>query len=379
MSHSTSGMIRSAGGSKSPNHGVFTASVKRITAYSTIGITVAVALGVFGWFWHTTNDVFAEQSLGTAVHATTVSPASTSQSVKLIAVGDIMLSRNVGSAIVSHHDVNYPFKNITSFLKTGDFVFANLETPITAGAPVLTGSMTFRSDPGVEKGLKNAGVTIVSLANNHTMNKGVNGMRDTLSYLDKAGIKHAGGGMNITEALTPAIVTVKGVRFAFLAFNDSDVVPASYGATASHAGTALMDAAVMAKAVKAAKKKADVVIVSMHSGTEYKPTPNSRQTSFAHAAIDAGATIVIGHHPHVVQTVEKYKGKWIIYSLGNFVFDQMWSNDTRRGMTATITFKKKAVEHIDYAPVLIENYAQPRLLTGKDGEAVIARLKLPKQ
>ncbi len=366
-------------GSRSLSQSFLTTHVKQPIAYTLI---IVAAIGGTALFLSSLRTTNAAQAASIAIPVTTDRTASVTSTasapVTLIAVGDIMLSRNVGAAIVKHHDVNYPFLNVSDYLKSADVVFANLETPITPGKPVLTGSMTFRSDPGVEKGMKTAGISVVSLANNHTMNQGTKGLSDTISYLDKAGITHAGAGATLADALKPATLTIKGVKFAFLAFNDSDVVPASYGATTTHAGTAFMNIATMANAVKAAKKKADVVIVSMHSGTEYTPTPNARQTAFARGAIDAGAEIVIGHHPHVVQTVEKYKGKWILYSLGNFVFDQMWSMDTRHGMTAKITFKGTKVSTIEYTPVLIENYAQPRIMTGKDAAAVIARLGLKK-
>jgi poly-gamma-glutamate capsule biosynthesis protein CapA/YwtB (metallophosphatase superfamily) len=154
----------------------------------------------------------------------------------------------------------------------------------------------------------------------------------------------------------------------------------------------------MTAAVKAAKAKANFVIVSMHSGTEYAPRPNKRQQQFARAAIDSGAELVLGHHPHVVQTAEIYKGKYIFYSLGNFVFDQMWSRQTREGLMLKIIFNKDGivchscdlpteasakagsrnpVPKIEYQPVLIYDYAQPRILTGKAAAKVLARLKLP--
>jgi len=348
--------------------------VKRPIAFTLVFAIALGCAGVFAYSLRITDDAQAASIATVAV----VAPANKTASVTLIAVGDIMLSRNVGAKIVKHKDVNYPFLKVRDVLKKADAVFANLETPITAGAPVLTGSFSFRSDPGVEKGMKNAGISVVSLANNHTMNKGATGLRDTIKYLDKAKIAHVGAGATLADATKPATLTLKGVKFAFLAYNDSDVVPASYGATVKRAGNALMDIPTMKDAVKAAKKKADVVIVSMHSGIEYTPTPNKRQTAFAHAAIDAGAELVIGHHPHVVQTVEKYKGKWIMYSLGNFVFDQMWSQDTRRGMIAKIRFTGSKVTGIEYSPVLIEDYSQPRILTGKDADAVIARLGLKK-
>ncbi|MFH0829324.1 MAG: CapA family protein [Candidatus Kerfeldbacteria bacterium] len=301
----------------------------------------------------------------------------TDHTVTMVAVGDVMLSRNVGTAMTKRNDYNYPFLKTRNLLKKGDIVFCNLETAIFPGRPIKTGEMSFRSDVQVARAMKDAGFTVVSLANNHVPNFGAKGIADTLKYLDKAGIAHVGAGANVKQALKAATMTVNDVRFSILAYNDSDVVPASYGATEKRAGTALMDVTAMVNAVKAAKKTSDIVIVSMHSGTEYKATPNARQQRFARAAIDAGAVIVIGHHPHVVQSVEKYKGKWIIYSLGNFVFDQMWSVPTRQGVMASIIFTKEGVSRIDYTPVQIENYAQPRVLTGAEAKAVLARLKLP--
>ncbi len=292
----------------------------------------------------------------------------------LIAVGDNMLSRDVARRI-NIHGVDYPYDATRDYLKAADITFGNLETPITPGPSVPVNSMTFHSDPKVVPGIARAGFDILSLANNHTPNYGQSGLLDTFRYLDDAGVKYVGAGKNSDEAEAAIYMEAQGIRFAFLAYNDSDVVPDSYGASANRAGTNIMDISKMQKAVTEAKKKADIVIVSMHSGVEYTATPNSHQKNFAHAAIDAGADVVLGHHPHVVQTLEKYNGKFIIYSLGNFVFDQMWSQDTRKGMTAKIFFTQNGVDHIEFHPVLIYDYAQPRLLDGKEKEAVLARLK----
>lgn len=296
--------------------------------------------------------------------------------VSLIAVGDIMMSRTVAKKIKAKKDINYPFLKIKDYLKSADLVFANLEAPITAGPDVPTGSMVFHNDPGAEKALAAANISIVSLANNHTPNYGQRGLLDTFKYLKAAGIKYAGAGKDEAEAFAPAVFEARGLKFALLAYNDSDVVPDSYGASSKRAGTALMNLAKMRQAVKAVRPKVDFVIVSMHSGKEYTETLTKSQTDFAHAAIEAGAELVIGHHPHVVQRVEKYKDKYILYSLGNFVFDQMWSEDTKRGMTAKIIFKKTGVSKIEFLPVKIEDYAQPRPLTGQEAEAVGKRLRL---
>lgn len=294
----------------------------------------------------------------------------------LIAVGDIMLSRDVARRI-NIKGVDYPYDATRDYLKSADITFGNLETPITPGPSVPVNSMTFHSDPKVAPGLARAGFDILSLANNHTPNYGQAGLLDTFKYLSEGGIKFVGAGKNAADAEAPVYIEAQGIKFAFLAYNDTDVVPDSYGASTSRAGTNFMDISKVQKAVPEARKHADVVIVSMHSGVEYTATPNSHQKNFAHASIDAGADMVIGHHPHVAQTLEKYNGKFIIYSLGNFVFDQMWSRETRRGMTAKIFFTENTVDHIEFHPVLIYDYAEPRLLDGSEKDAVLARLQYP--
>ena len=299
---------------------------------------------------------------------------STETAVSLIAVGDVMLSRTVAKKIKDNKDVNYPFFKMKDYLASADLVFANQETPITPGPIVPSGSMVFHADPGVEKALKNNNFSIVSLANNHTPNYGQKGLLDTFKY--SVDIKYTGAEENEQKTNQPVIIEEKGLKIAFLAFNDRDVVPSSYGAGINRAGTALMDVGKMTDAVKKARLQADLVIVSMHSGNEYTEIINSSQSVFAHAAIDAGAELVIGHHPHVVQRIEKYQGKYIFYSLGNFVFDQMWSEDTRQGIAVKIYLGKEGMKKAEITPIIIENYSQPNILSGDKANKVLKRLKV---
>lgn len=279
----------------------------------------------------------------------------------LIAVGDIMTSRVVAQKMLAH-GYNYPFLGVGDYLKTGDIVFGNLETAITPGREIKTGETMFRSDPEVAQALRNAGFSILSLANNHTPNFGENGLKDTFKYLTEAGLKFVGAGNNDAEAYAPVFIEINGLKFAFLAYNSTDVVPADYGAGPFRAGTALMDVGKMTEAVTAVGKEADFVVVSMHAGSEYSDAPNEAQVNFAHAAIDAGADLVIGHHPHVTQPEEIYKGRHIFYSLGNFVFDQMWSQKTKEGLMVKIIFNKQGVSKIETKKILIEDYSRPRIV-----------------
>lgn len=298
-----------------------------------------------------------------------------SEEASLIAVGDISFSRSV-EKMTKSRGLDYPLLKIKGYLQGADIVFGNLETPLTPGREISTGEMIFRSNPGTETALKDAGFNLLSLANNHTMNFGTKGLEDTFKYLKQAGIEYVGAGENDQEAYQPVYVESNGIKFAFLAYQNPKIVPASYRATASHAGTAFMDAEKMTGAVKEAKQQADFIIVSMHAGDEYDDKTNDSQISFAHSAIDAGADLVIGHHPHVVQPLEKYKNKYIFYSLGNFIFDQMWSQETKRGLAIKIFFTKDKICGVSFLPVIIENYCQPRPADEKESKQILQRLNL---
>ena len=300
-----------------------------------------------------------------------------SEEVSLVAVGDISYSRGVERIVKKQNDINYPFLKIWDYLKSADLVFGNLETPITQGPEIPDFEMIFRSNPGTEQALKQAGFSIFSLANNHTPNFGEKGLKDTFNFLESAGIKYVGAGQNEQEAYQPVYVEKRGIKFAFLAYNDTNVVPAYYEASANRLGTAFMRIDKMTEAVKEAKQKADFVIVSMHAGIEYDGKPNNSQINFAHVAIDVGADLVIGHHPHVVQTLEKYKGKYIFYSLGNFVFDQPQSQETKEGLAIKIYFANNEINKISLLPVVMENLAQPRMANKNEVDKILRRLNFP--
>jgi len=300
---------------------------------------------------------------------------SRKERVSLIAVGDVSFSRAGERIIKKEKDINYPFLKIKDYLKSGDIVFANLETPITSGPEIPNFAMIFRSNPGTEKALKQAGFSLLSLANNHTLNFAEKGLKDTLAYLESVGIQYVGAGENRQKAYQPVYIEKKGIKFAFLAYSDGGLVPDTYEAGENHAGIAFINQEEMMKAVRKARAKADFVIVSLHAGTEYTDTPNDLQVNFAHAAVDAGADLIIGHHPHVVQPLEQYRGKYIFYSLGNFVFDQPQKRETREGLAIKVYFSKEKIEKISLLPVVMENLAQPRMASEDEADKILARLK----
>jgi len=198
-----------------------------------------------------------------------------------------------------------------------------LETPITEGPEIPDFEMIFRSNPGTEQALKQAGFSVLSLANNHTLNFGEKGLKDTLNYLENVDIKYAGAGQNEQEAFQPVYIEKKDIKFCFSWHITTAML---FRFITRHPAIArerhLCELNKMIEAVKEAKYKADFVIISMHAGIEYAEEPNNSQINFAHAAIDAGADLVIGHHPHVVQTLENTKANtfftaWEILFLTN--------------------------------------------------------------
>ncbi len=302
-------------------------------------------------------------------HTKYVQPEPTE--TKLVAVGDIMLSRTVERKMVELKDWHYPFSATADTTAAAEITFGNLESPFLEGPIVPTGQMVFRADPQAVAGLLHGGFDVLSLANNHIKNQGARGIEKTITTLDRAGITHVGAGSDEREAHEPAILEVQGVRFGFLAYTDNAFTPASYEAKENSAGAAMIDEEDIIADLEMLKPQVDVTIVSLHYGSEYALTPNKKQVAISHAAIDHGAALVIGHHPHVIEPVEAYHSGYIFYSLGNFIFDQMWDDEVRHGMVATVTFQDAAISNVALSAVEIENYSQPRLLEGADGEAIL--------
>lgn len=240
--------------------------------------------------------------------------------VKFSAVGDILLDRGVRKSI-EQNNIYFPFEKVALYFKSNDINFFNLETPLAykSDGVRINKRFSFRSEPEVIKGLKFSNLNVASVANNHTIDFGKSGFIKTIEYLKKDSIIPVGGGNNQDEAFTPAILNVKDQRTAIFGylefllegtiFNQSQPYPA-YG-----------DIDRLCNEIKSIRPKVDNIIISFHWGQEGAITPTMKQTEYAHKVIDAGADLVIGHHPHVLQSIETYKSKLILYSLGNFIFD----------------------------------------------------------
>lgn len=294
----------------------------------------------------------------------------------LVFGGDVMLSRVVGQKMVKYNNYNWPFEKVSDIFSRADIASINLESPFTKDDNhlVLTGSFSFDADPKSISGLNLAGIDVVTLANNHFGNQGQQGMADTFDLLSENKIEYIGAGKNLSEAHEGKIIEANGIKFGFLGYAYPDDL---YVASENKSGLANMDTLLAKKDVAEFKKQVDVLIVEMHAGIEYVNTPNKQQKDFAHGVIDAGADLVIGHHPHWVQITEVYKGKPILYSLGNLIFDQMWSRETQQGGIAQVVYKNKSLDSIKIIPIHINDYGQPQIVADSLEKAeILGRMKL---
>jgi poly-gamma-glutamate synthesis protein (capsule biosynthesis protein) len=284
---------------------------------------------------------------------------------RIVAVGDIMLARTVGRAIRHGPEPLYPFTHTSQMFHSADLVMGNLECAISLrGQPMPNKEYTFRAHPSAVERLRAAGFGLLSLANNHSMDYGPDALKDTLAYLHQAGIKTVGAGRNSGEASRLQIMTLQdGTRIGVLGY--TLVVPTDFPAYRRSPGVRATEPdARFIKRIRAAKHACDLLILQFHWGKEYVAAPNDWQRHVAHQSIDAGADLVIGHHPHWIQSVEFYKGKFIAYSLGNFVFDMDHRPKVREGLILTWELKGKTPYQIRLDPVLMK-HSQPAILEWK--------------
>ena len=322
----------------------------------------------------------------------------------LVAGGDILLDRGVAQTVkIRGKGVDFPFDGgtaeITSRCKdcsplgwdlprtrrtgnagavrhlvsSADIAIANFENPAPDQFRYHTSGTVFSADPKLIAGLANVGIDWVGLANNHIRDAGANGILQTIANLKEHGIAASGAGKNIAAARKPTILEAGGTKIAFLAY---DTIARGYTAGPDRAGSARMSPGVVKSDVAAARKAgAQVVIVFPHWGTEYDPTPFRGQQTLARAALDAGADMVIGNHAHWAGAMEVYKGKPIWYALGNFVFDQTWSEPTMEGITLELTFRGPTLVQARMRPHIILDKAQPNFLDpAGDGRVVMGQV-----
>jgi poly-gamma-glutamate synthesis protein (capsule biosynthesis protein) len=387
-----------------------------------------------------------------------VSKAPIQSTATFLAVGDIMLSRKVAKAMEENENWLLPYSNFEDTLSKVDFAFGNLESPFNGTEyynPAET--LVFNAPLKAIEGLKLNNFQVLNLANNHAFDQGQKGLRYTENLLDEFNIQHIGTGSTTKEAFKPAVVEQNGIKICFIGTSYASINDS--GKTKNDFVARIEDLENLKSAITNLKSQCDFTVASMHAGTEYTYKPNKTQIAFAHAAIDYGADMVIGHHPHWIQTIERYcpKGqgtlplsppggdvtsnvtervtnkanepdeganycsnpKYIFYSLGNFIFDQMWSKETTEGLALKINLSKigchpgnpnaaegypgsssynldagsgagmtqgacasdlqgprtpAALDQIELIPVIIENFSTPRPATPEETKKILQKI-----
>lgn len=323
-------------------------------------------------------DALAKQGLDakTLAGALAFVLASATQVMDMVAVGDIMLGRGVNNKMVAYNDYLYPYRKMKAEFDSADLRVANLECIVTDTYPIPTdpSTFTFVTKAKAVEGLKYAGFDMLTVANNHANGVGHDPFMDMLGNLRGNGIEVCGGGNNLDEACAPSIVTAKGLRVAMHGYLMVPPGPQGPYATSTSWGLAPVDLNRLPQDIAAARQKADIVIPYFHWGIEYTKDPIKLQQDAARAAIDAGADMVLGVHPHWVQAIEEYKGKLIIYALGNFIFDQDWSRPTLEGFMLHLYWRGTTLASIRWVPVLDQDRCQPRPMTPAEAVDVFDRM-----
>ena len=277
----------------------------------------------------------------------------------ILLAGDVMLDRGVGFHVAGHGDDDwrFPWHFVVDQFLLADVVFLNHEGVMSDVGKDAGGVYSFNFPLSALDGLLFAGVDVVNLANNHIFDWGGVALCDTKKRLNKYGIGTIGAGCSYDEANAPYIREFDdGSSVGFLgytSFYPNGVAGDTYPGISDYSLEG------MQKSISTLKDVVDVVFVSLHWGEEYQSKSNVEQQRVARALIDAGADVIVGHHPHVVQEVEEYNGGWIFYSLGNFIFDQYFSDKTMEGLVAVVVMQGGSISSVDTKEVLLNTYFQP--------------------
>lgn len=284
-------------------------------------------------------------------------------SLTLALVGDVMLGRVVNRMIAKHGSA-YPWGDILPAVRSADCFLINLECALTDHTERWSDGgykpFYFRANPCVVETLQVAGVDFASLANNHAADFGMTGLLDTVCHLDEAGIAHAGAGVDLAAAQMPAFLTADNLRIGIVAFADHPAVWAagstSPGINYTPVSLASDHFGAIEHALAMARQQADLVILSIHWGPNMRVRPTSAFYAFAHRVIEAGADVFWGHSAHIVQGVEVWHGKPILYDTGDFVDDYAVDPELRNDLSGLFLLRARppAIARIDVIPVAID-------------------------
>lgn len=313
--------------------------------------------------------------------------------VKIGAAGDIIPGRNVANYIAKTGNFKMPLQRVKSVLSMFDITFANFECFIseTLEMPTGVGILDFLTRPAFVPGLVEAGIDAVSMANNHAVFShagwGLPAFADTFAFLNDGGVPVFGAGMDLDQARQPWVGEANGLSVALLGVDGitgnlqyptaNGVVPnANSQATADHGGTNPLDFDTVLADIESLAGQYDIVIPFFHMSDQYIWTPQDWAIETAHRSIDAGASVVISSHPHTIQGFEVYANKPIFHGIGNFIYDQMFSVDTRQGYVLELVFRGSQVIGFRTHPVNIDAFSQPRFLSPAESAAFMDRFWL---
>ena len=279
------------------------------------------------------------------------------QLITVITTGDVVPARSVNFKMTSYNDFTYPFRKTADLLKSADLTLINLEAPLIPDCPLTNSGMIFCGNSRFIEGLTFAGIDVATVGNNHALNYGHDRLTQTVRLLEKNGIVSAGFSPDTLSNL--AVKEIKNKKIGTLAYNILDNP----------------DKNIILSEIRSAESEVDFLIVAYHWGAEYTNYPANKTIQLARDSIDNGADFIAGNHPHWIQPIEIYKNKLIIYSHGNFIFDQEWSRQTKTGIIVkSYLFNNKIVD-AQFIPILISDYSQPAILTGKDKNDVLHLLR----
>ncbi len=278
-------------------------------------------------------------------------------SLRFVAVGDILLDRGV-RRYINKNGIKSLFSDVDSIIKSADVSMCNLESPITKTGIPINKPYCFRGEPEYLEGVYRAGFNVFNIANNHTIDWGKKGFLNTMRNIERTGGYYTGGGRFQKEAEEPLIISHGGITIAI--FGAVDLFdPEVVKALKYRPGPYCLDAKSLERYIKFIRPLVDYIILTIHWGKEYEPFPEQKQVELAHKLVDAGVDIIIGHHPHVLQGIEIYKNKIILYSLGNFVFDQK-KDYQRETVIFRCTLTETGIKDIEFVPIFITD-CQPRI------------------
>jgi poly-gamma-glutamate synthesis protein (capsule biosynthesis protein) len=300
--------------------------------------------------------------------------------LRFIAVGDIMLGRGVAYWIEKKRSYEAAFEKVKPYIEVGDVIFGNLESPITSSTKGLDPNrkIVLRAKPEAITALTSTGFNLLSLSNNHILDHYEKGLFDTMELLDQNGIVHAGGGKNLDEARKLAIIEKNGLKIGLLAYTDMAEITfagdpyLSFAAGPEKSGVAPRKYEIIKEDIEKARGQVDLLAVSLHWGIEESFRITPEQVEFAHDLIDDGADIILGHHPHQFQGIEIYKGKPILYSLGNFIFDQN-EHENQESFIVDMKYKGTELTTLTAIPIQTLEKSYVDIQTGTDAAAILKR------